>query len=53
MTKSYEITAKINSRRAKTVAICESVSDAAELETRLMEAIDNIVRFLRFVENSA
>jgi len=45
--------AKTNSRRAKAVAICESSSDAGEVEPQLFEAIDNVEDFLRFVETSA
>ncbi len=45
-------TAKTNSRRAKAVAICESSSDAGELEPQLIEAIDNVEDLLRFVEIS-
>ncbi len=45
-------TAKTNSRRAKAVAICESSSDAGELEPQLIEAIDNVEDLLRFVESS-
>ena len=45
-------TAKTNSRRAKAVAICESSSDAGELEPQLIEAIDNVEDILHFVEIS-
>ena len=44
--------AKTNSRRAKAVAICESSSDAGEVEPQLFEAIDNVEDFRRFVEIS-
>jgi hypothetical protein len=42
--------AKTSSRRAKAVAICESSLDAVELQ--LIEAIDNVEDFRRFVEIS-
>ena len=42
--------AKTSSRRAKAVAICESSLGAVEL--RLIEAIDNVEDFRRFVEIS-
>ena len=44
--------AKTSSRRAKAVAICESSSGAVELESQLIEAIDNVEDFRRFVEIS-
>ena len=44
--------ARTSSRRAKAVAICESSSDAGELEPQLIEAIDNVEGFRRFVEIS-
>jgi hypothetical protein len=44
--------AKTSSRRAKAVAICESSLDAVELESQLIEAIDNVEDFRRFVEIS-
>ena len=45
--------ARIDSRRAKAVAICESSSDAGELPPQLFEAIENVEDLLRFVETSA
>ena len=44
--------AKTISRRAKAVAICESSLDAVGLEPQLIEAIDNVEGFRRFVEIS-
>jgi hypothetical protein len=47
-----KITEKIDSRTAKAVTILRATLCSAELETQLMEAVDNVGDFLRFVKIS-